>query len=212
MTLDFNISPYYDDFEVNAKEQYYRILFRPSVALQARELTQLQSTLQNQIKSFADHTFEDGAMIIPGSTALDKEFGFIKVGNLFNSVDVENYRTEFLNTVITGATTGVTAKVVGTVPVTGSDPITLFVKYTGSGTDKTTKTFAQNEVVVSNASTPRSAQIENTAGSVGFGSAANIQPGIYYVSGTFAFVTSQTLVESGLGWLATLLCHKYFYL
>ena len=194
MTLDFNISPYYDDFETNAKEQYYRILFRPSVALQARELTQLQSTLQNQIKSFADHTFEDGAMIIPGSTALDKEYGFIKVGNLFNSVDVENYRTEFLNTVITGSTTGVTAKVVGTVPVTGSDPITLFVKYTGSGTDKTTKTFAQNEVVVSNASTPRSAQIENVSGSVGFGSAANIQPGIYYVSGTFAFVTSQTLV------------------
>ena len=194
MTLDFNISPYYHDFETNAKTQYYRILFRPSVALQARELTQLQSTLQNQIKSFADHTFEDGAMVIPGATALDKDYGFIKVGNLFNSVDVENYRTEFLNTIITGSTTGVTAKVVGTVPVTGSDPITLFVKYTGSGTDKVTKTFAQNEVVVSNASTPRSAQIENTAGSVGFGSAVNIQPGIYYVNGTFAFVLSQTLV------------------
>ena len=194
MTLDFNISPYYDDFETNAKTQYYRILFRPSVALQARELTQLQSTLQNQIKSFADHTFEDGAMVIPGATALDKDYGFIKVGNLFNSVDVENYRTEFLNTIITGSTTGVTAKVVGTVPVTGSDPITLFVKYTGSGTDKVTKTFAQNEVVVSNASTPRSAQIENVAGSVGFGSAVNIQPGIYYVNGTFAFVLSQTLV------------------
>jgi len=194
MTLDFNISPYYDDFETNAKTQYYRILFRPSVALQARELTQLQSTLQNQIKSFADHTFEDGAMVIPGATALDKDYGFIKVGNLFNSVDVENYRTEFLNTIITGSTTGVTAKVVGTVPVTGSDPITLFVKYTGSGTNKTTKTFAQNEVVVSNASTPRSAQIENVSGSVGFGSAVNIQPGIYYVNGTFAFVLSQTLV------------------
>ena len=194
MTLDFNISPYYDDFETNAKQQYYRILFRPSVALQARELTQLQSTLQNQIKSFADHTFEDGAMVIPGATALDKDYGFIKVGSTYNTADVELYRAEFLNTIITGVTTGVTAKVVGTVAVSGSDPITLFVKYTSSGTNKTTKTFAQNEVVTSNASTPRSAQIENVSGSVGFGSAANIQPGIYYVSGTFAFVTSQTLV------------------
>ena len=194
MTLDFNVSPYFDDFETNAKDKYYRILFRPSVALQARELTQLQSTLQNQIKSFADHTFEDGAMVIPGSTALDKDFGFIKIGSTFNTADVELYRAEFLNTEITGQTTGVKAKVVGTLPVTGSDPITLFVKYLDSGTSKTTKTFAQNEVVVSNASTPRSAQIENVSGSVGFGSAVNIQPGIYYVSGTFAFVLSQTLV------------------
>ena len=194
MTLDFNVSPYYDDFETNAKTQYYRILFRPSVALQARELTQLQSTLQNQIKSFADHTFEDGAMVIPGATAIDKEYGFIKIGSTYNSADVELYRAEFLNTTITGGTTGVTAKVVGTVAVSGSDPITLFVKYTGSGTNKTTKEFAQNEVITSNAATPRSAQIENVSGSVGFGSAANIQPGIYYVNGTFAFVTSQTLV------------------
>jgi hypothetical protein len=194
MTLDFNVAPYYDDYETNAKEQYYRILFRPSVALQARELTQLQSTLQNQITQFANHTFEDGAMVIPGQTALDKEYGFIKVGGTYNSADVELYRAEFLNTIITGQTTGVTAKVVGTAANDGTDPITLFVKYTSSGTDKVTKQFAQNEVVTSNASTPRSAQIDNVSGSVGFGSAANIQPGVYYVNGTFAFVTTQTLV------------------
>ena len=150
MTIDFNVSPYYDDFETNAKEQYYRILFRPSVALQARELTQLQSTLQNQISQFANHTFKDGAMVIPGQSALDKEYGFIKVASTFNSADVELYRTEFEGTLITGQTTGVVAKVVGTVAVSGSDPLTLFVKYTSSGTDKTTKEFAQNEVVLSN--------------------------------------------------------------
>ena len=194
MTIDFNVSPYYDDFETNAKEQYYRILFRPSVALQARELTQLQSTLQNQISQFANHTFEDGAMVIPGQSALDKEYGFIKVASTFNSADVELYRTEFLGTLVTGQTTGVVAKVVGTVAVSGSDPLTLFVKYTSSGTDKTTKVFAQNEVVLSNGSTPRSAQINNVSGSVGFGSAVSIQPGIYYINGTFAYVLSQTLI------------------
>ena len=194
MTIDFNVSPYYDDFETNAKEKYYRILFRPAVALQARELTQLQSTLQNQISQFANHTFEDGAMVIPGQTALDKEYGFIKVASTFSSADVELYRAEFLNETVTGQTTGVTAKVVGTLPVVGSDPITLFIKYTSSGTNKTTKTFAQNEVVVSGAATPRSAQINNVSGSVGFGSAVTIQPGVYYINGTFAYVLSQTLV------------------
>ena len=52
---DFNVSPYYDDFLVTGadgkkpQEKYYRILFRPSVAIQAREMTQLQTTLQQQI-------------------------------------------------------------------------------------------------------------------------------------------------------------------
>ena len=38
---DFNLSPYYDDFDESKK--FHRILFRPSFAVQARELTQSQS-------------------------------------------------------------------------------------------------------------------------------------------------------------------------
>ena len=34
--------------------------------LQARELTQLQSILQNQIEKFGTHMFKEGAMVIPG--------------------------------------------------------------------------------------------------------------------------------------------------
>ena len=40
---DFNLSPYYDDFSESKK--FHRILFRPSFAVQARELTQAQSIL-----------------------------------------------------------------------------------------------------------------------------------------------------------------------
>ena len=45
---DLNVSPYYDDFDTN--DNYHRVLFRPGFAVQARELTQLQSILQNQIE------------------------------------------------------------------------------------------------------------------------------------------------------------------
>jgi len=51
-SLDFNVSPYYDDFEATngAKEKnYHRILFRPGFPVQARELTQIQSILQEQV-------------------------------------------------------------------------------------------------------------------------------------------------------------------
>ena len=38
---DLNVAPYYDDFE--SSDNFVRTLFRPGFAIQARELTQLQS-------------------------------------------------------------------------------------------------------------------------------------------------------------------------
>ena len=45
--IDFNTEPYNDDY--NEDKKFYRILYRPSFAVQARELTQMQTILQNQI-------------------------------------------------------------------------------------------------------------------------------------------------------------------
>ena len=44
------VFPYYDDF--NEEKNFYRVLFRPGYAVQARELTQLQTILQSQIERF----------------------------------------------------------------------------------------------------------------------------------------------------------------
>ena len=199
---DFNVSPYYDDFlsagadGKKPQEKYYRVLFRPSVAIQAREMTQLQTTLQQQITSFGNHVFKEGAMVIPGQTTLDLEYGYIKVGATYNSDDVEGYRTDFQGITLTGQTNGVTAKVVGTAAAGGGDALTLWVKYTNSGTGNTTKTFAANEIVIGTgiSGTTRGAQINSASSDVGFGSAVHIAPGVYYVNGLFAFVTSQTLI------------------
>ena len=61
MALDFNTEPYFDDYD--AKKDFYRILFRPSYAVQARELTQLQTILQAQVSRFGDHVFKNGSQI-----------------------------------------------------------------------------------------------------------------------------------------------------
>ena len=47
---NLNVSPYYDDF--NSDDNFHKVLFRPGFAIQARELTQLQSSFQNQIEKF----------------------------------------------------------------------------------------------------------------------------------------------------------------
>ena len=65
---DFNLTPYYDDFTESKK--FHRVLFRPAFAVQARELTQSQTILQNQIENLSDHIFKQGAMVIPGACLL----------------------------------------------------------------------------------------------------------------------------------------------
>ena len=50
---DLNISPYYDDFDES--KNFHKILYRAGRPVQARELTQSQSLLQNQVQRFGDH-------------------------------------------------------------------------------------------------------------------------------------------------------------
>ena len=64
----FNINPYYDDF--SADNGFLRVLFKPGYALQAREATQLQSILQDQLSRIGDHLFKDGSRIIGGGISV----------------------------------------------------------------------------------------------------------------------------------------------
>ena len=61
MALNFNTTPYYDDFDED--KNFHRILFRPGRAVQARELTQTQTVLQDQITKFGNHLFKDGSRV-----------------------------------------------------------------------------------------------------------------------------------------------------
>ena len=76
---DFNLSPYYDDF--NESKSFHRILFRPAFAVQARELTQSQTILQNQVEKLGNHFFKDGAMIIPGEIGYDLNYYAVRLEN-----------------------------------------------------------------------------------------------------------------------------------
>ena len=68
---NLNSSPYFDDFE--ELKNYQRVLFKPGLPVQSRELTTLQSILQNQIEKFAKHFFKAGSVVIPGQIAYDSD-------------------------------------------------------------------------------------------------------------------------------------------
>ncbi len=139
---DFNLSPYYDDF--SESKNFHRILFRPSFAVQARELTKSQTILQNQIEKVGDHLFKQGAMIIPGQVSIDTNYYAVKL----TSIDSSNTLAQFTTgTILTGGTSGVVAKVINVSATDGTDPNTLFVKYENSGTNNTETKFTAGETI-----------------------------------------------------------------
>ena len=76
MALDLNASPYYDDY--SDSKSFHRILFKPGVAVQARELTQVQTLLQNQIDKGFGFVLQEGA-VVTGCAESKVEVEWIKI-------------------------------------------------------------------------------------------------------------------------------------
>jgi hypothetical protein len=190
----FNTAPYYDDYDESKK--FMKILFKPGYAVQARELTQLQSILQKQIQRHGDNVFKDGAMVIPGGTSVDTSFPYVKVQNTYNNgTQVANYTDQLVGQFVVGQTTGVRAQIVKVVHTDTVNPETLYVKYVSSGTDNVTKVFADNESLIPEATNLASLGVQTlSSGSTGVGSAASVAEGVYYVGGFFCMVDAQTIV------------------
>ena len=189
MAISFNVEPYWDDFEqvasgntLSPKEQYQRILFRPGKAVQARELTQLQTQLQNQVSSHGDHTFKDGSVVVPGAVHLHNKIDYIKLDSVNSACDTVD---ELVGTEFTDGTN--VARVVHATLASGSDPITLFVKYI-SGT-----VFADNATITASGS--KSAEVK-ASGATGFGSIVALEDGIYYIKKHFVTAKAKTIVLS----------------
>jgi len=145
---DLNVAPYFDDFE--SSDNFVRTLFRPGYAIQAREITQLQSALQNQIERGFSHVFKDGTMVIPGNLAMQTSARYVKLENSFGgeTIDVSQYVNSDIPVILTGATSGVQFAVSFATPSTTTDPATLFGTYTSSnlsGAKVTTLTSTEQD-------------------------------------------------------------------
>ena len=118
---DLNVSPYYDDFDTT--DNFHRVLFRPGFAVQARELTQLQSILQNQIERHGQNVFKDGTVIIPGQVSISNAYTSIQLASTFGGEDV--VVAQYLNTTTPVTITGATSGATGTPQTTSSETVTL---------------------------------------------------------------------------------------
>ena len=204
---NLNVAPYFDDFDPT--NDYHKVLFKPGYPVQARELTSLQSILQNQIEKFGQHFFKEGAKVIPGNTGYSQIYYCVQLENAFQGVPVSAYADQLIGTKITGQRSGVTAFVDSILQPEDSENgnLTLYINYLSSSTsNNSTQQFFDgeqiscNEIITSGllgnttiaANSPLAITIEDDASAVG--SSFQIESGVYFVRGNFVNVNRETLI------------------
>ena len=209
---NLNVAPYFDDFD--AGNDFHKVLFKPGYPVQARELTTLQSILQDQIEKFGKHFFKEGAKVIPGNTGYSQYYYGIQLANTFQGVPVAAYADQLVGTKITGLTSGVTAFVASVLSPADSERgnLTLYINYLGSSTtNNATQTFSDGEdlscdqVITSgllgNTTIEAGSAFASTlaTGAAVTGSSFQIQDGVYFIRGQFVNVATETLVLDQYG-------------
>ena len=204
---NLNVAPYYDDFDPT--DNYHRVLFKPGYPVQARELTSLQSILQNQIERFGQHFFKEGAKVIPGNTAYSQNYFAVELNVTFQGVPVDAYLDQLIGLKITGQRSGVTATVSSVLSSADSERgnPTLYVSYLGSSTqDNSTQVFFNGETIAAEgdivsgllgneiiaSGEPFCSTLAEDATSTG--SSFSIVNGVYFIRGQFVNVADETLI------------------
>lgn len=200
---NLNISPYFDDFD--ASKNFYKILFKPGYPVQARELTTLQSILQEQISSLGKSIFKDGSVVVPGEVSYDPNYYAVKISPIHLGLDVEFYYKELIGKKIIGDISQITAVVQNVISRNESvqNVTTLYVKYLNSNSNNENLSFVDGETLtildnikygnttITSGNTIASL-IESNSTDVG--SAVSISPGIYFIRGLFITVDQDTII------------------
>ena len=117
-------STYKDDFSEG--DNYQRILFNSGKALQARELTQMQTIIQKQMERFGRNVFKEGSVVIPGGLQVDNEIQYVRL---------QGTPTLYAGDILENGD-GIRARVIDFIAATGSDPsdpATVYVDYIDQG-------------------------------------------------------------------------------
>lgn len=185
---------YKDDY--NADDHYHRILFNSGRALQARELTQSQTIIQEEVARFGRNIFKEGAAVTGGDKTIDGEYRYVKIttvnaGGLFASIPI--------GTKFTGATSGVSARVIGVVAAENSDPDTLYIRYVDNGSasaSSSTLVFANGETIADDTGVTSYSLTVAASDATGAGVRVTIAAGDFFALGHFVSAPEQSIILS----------------
>lgn len=186
---NFNVPPYYDDYDET--KGYYKILFRPSVAVQARELNQMQTMLQKQIERFGAHIFREGSIVLGGAFDLELDVSYVKAISIQPSA---GRIKELVGKIVVGKTTGIQA----TVRAAEYDPVedvySILLRYISSSV--VSDIFLNDEIVTvsDDASLGFTVVSSDVTNYNGRGSIFSVSQGVVFFKGYFLAFPSQTVI------------------
>ena len=108
-STNLNTPPYFEDFDPD--KNFHKVLFRPGYPLQARELTTLQSILQDQSEKFGSSIYADGAMVIPGRVLGNYLVPCVLIEDEYFGISANDSTEHLVGKIIIGASSGIRAKV-----------------------------------------------------------------------------------------------------
>ena len=220
---DLNVSPYFDDFDET--KQYHRVLFKPARPVQARELTQLQTILQNQIERFGSNIFKEGT-IISGTDIYDiSDLKYVKLDDDvsgISGVSVESFlprlattedaqnnagvsEDDYLTYTLEGGTTRLVAEIVNASEgfvTRNPDLKTFFIKYRGTTDGQPTGTLQDfdsgEELTIRNpfGGIVGTITVSTLVGFAGTARGVGVSDGVIYQKGHFLYVEPQTIIIS----------------
>ena len=175
---------YKDDFKDS--DNYHRILFNAGKALQARELTQMQTITQKEISRFGNNIFNEGSVVRAGNVTLDTRYEFVKI----TSIPAGYVGSDYVGKTLT-ADNGVVVKVLQYI---SSPSDAFYVEYlnTTSGTSSAVPIRVSASSVLSGTGVD-DVTVPGTGTVVGAGTRISVDNGDYFVQGRFVFVEKQTI-------------------
>lgn len=224
INTNLNISPYFDDFD--EQNQFYKVMFTPGRAVQARELTQIQTILQDQIEKFGKNIYQEGTIIKGCSITFIDDLKFVKVKDKVN-FDV----TSFIGSTsgdtqifyeLEGQTSGLRAQIVSAArgfETRSPNLNTFFFRYLNSGSANQKRFIAGESLVITKKTYLNGAIVAEESGEVdsievtqnssetldsngnslsheGDSFGVTFSEGVIFQRGFFLFTNEQTIVVS----------------
>ncbi|NBR23662.1 MAG: DUF4815 domain-containing protein, partial [Micrococcales bacterium] len=183
----FNVDPYYDDF--NEDKKFLRIMFKPGYALQAREVTQLQTILQNQIERFGSNIFENGSVVLDGQITEN----YLRYGRITGLSGVSSV-TGLVGAVV-GAVGSAQARIVHAEAGLSSSTIDpfgiVYFDYVGGGSGLTTNTTISGTAGTNSVSFSLSGN--STVSALGDSAVISVNSGVRFIDGYFVMHDAQMI-------------------
>lgn len=145
---DLSVSPYFDEAAAGLEKNYYKVLFKPSVPVQVRELNELQSILQNQIEEFGDNLLKKGTIIRGCTFGFYDDYKYVKIKDSQPDgapVNVSALANSIVST--SGNHEAVVLDYAEGFESTDPDVKTLYLRYTNSGTNGNNTAYSPGDVL-----------------------------------------------------------------